>query len=103
MWRAIPALFAFDTDWKKGNVVEKYQEFLDQEALAGRPATPALVAICVAGVGYRYQDRVNKNWQAWPVRGEYEEVLGFLAGIMNGYKDVASTRKRPNLGRYIVQ
>jgi len=98
--KAIAAVFAFDTSIGNADVLGKYKEHLAEEAQAGRSGTPSLRAICVAGKGYWYQE--NSTWKTWQSRDEYHEVLGFLSGIMNTYKEVAATRQRPRLGYYLV-
>jgi hypothetical protein len=98
--KAIPVLFAFDTDIARGDVLGCYQHFLDKELAAGRSSDPHLDSICVVGKGYWFL--VNGNWVTWPRGDDFQEVVAFLSGILDNYKRVAATRLSPKLGNYIV-
>ena len=92
----VPLLFAFDTDLAphENSEIERY----DKVRGLGEPA---LRGICVVGRGlWLWQD--SGGWVKWPQTGELEEVVGFVAGIMNGYREIAVTRRWPRMGVYLV-
>ena len=92
--RLIPALFAFDTDLSCDgkNDIERYDEIRGSDQ-------PALVVLCVVGRGYWYWK--DDQWVAWKRDYEFTEVVGFIAGVMNTYRRIASTRNQPRLGNYL--
>jgi hypothetical protein len=93
----IPALFAFDSDLDgRGKTeIERYNEILGD-------GEPAIKSLCVVGRGNWYWKVINGvgSWQSWVSQGQYGEVMGFLAGILNTYPLVAESRFRPRLGHY---
>lgn len=64
------------------------------------PGKPAIRTICVVGRGCWYYD--DQKWNQWPTRALYEEVLGFIALIVNRYVFVAQSRRTPALGQYFT-
>lgn len=94
--KVISCVLAFDTDLtlEGKSEIERYDE------IRGSECDPALRAICVVGRGYWYW-RENK-WKTWEQTYEFEEVVGFIAGVMNTYREIAATRKEPRLGRYLT-
>jgi hypothetical protein len=95
--KAISTLLAFDTDLTGAGKSEhsRYDEIRASSA-------PALMALCVAGASYCYWDATNRRWTPGKTEEyQYQELVGFLAGIMNTYRRVASTRKEPRLGHYL--
>ena len=93
--RLISCVLAFDTDLVLDgkNDIERYDEIRGS-------ADPAIRAICVVGKGYWYWS--EKRWKTWDRTYDFEEVVGFIAGVMNTYRMVAATRKEPRLGRYLT-
>ncbi|NOH82073.1 hypothetical protein F0231_20360 [Vibrio sp. RE86] len=61
---------------------------------------PYLVAICVAGDSYWFND--GRFWRYHKGEKEYDEVLSLIGGVSNTYKSVASSRHKPDLGNYII-
>ncbi len=98
--KAIPAVFAFETSIGGRDVLGKYTKLLEAERQAGRPSSPSIHAICIAGGPYVFQ--VDGTWKTWSPKYEYHEILAFLSGIMDRYKVVAASRHHPRLGGYIV-
>jgi hypothetical protein len=99
--RPIYTLFAFETDLSANGKTE-VQRYMDTVSRDGRPQPadgPAIRAICVVGRGYWYW--LNDRWEKWTISYALEEVLGFVAGVMNTYKSIARTRLDPRLGRYL--
>ena len=89
------AVLAFDTDL----TLRGRSEIQRYDAIRGAD-DPAIRAICVVDKGYWYW--YENRWITWQRRYAYEEVVGFIAGIMNTYRDIAKTRKEPRLGRYLI-
>jgi hypothetical protein len=93
--KVISCVLAFDTDLTLGgkNDIDRYDEIRGSEY-------PAIQVICVVGRGYWYW--FYDRWKTWPQTYKFEEVVGFIAGVMNTYRMIAATRKEPRLGRYLT-
>jgi len=93
--KVISAILAFDTDLslEGKNDIERYDEIRG-------PDFPAIQVVCVVGRGYWYW--FHDKWKTWDHTYEFEEVVGFIAGVMNTYRGIAATRKKPRLGRYLI-
>ena len=87
------ALFAFGSDLRGGGKTEigRYEELLAGSA-------PALHMVCVAGRGLWRQ--VGQSWLPWPCHAEHDEVIGFLASILNTLPGLMG-RRPPPMGRYV--
>lgn len=59
-----------------------------------------LRAICVAGKEYWYDD--GDHWIGAAFTEEFDEVLAFIGGVTNTYKQVSKSRHDPLLGKYII-
>ena len=94
--KVISCILAFDTDLNPDgkSEIERYDEIRVSEY------DPALRSICVVGRGYWYW--FKNKWKTWERTYDFEEVVGFIAGIMNKYREVAATRKEPRLGVYLT-
>jgi hypothetical protein len=95
--RAISTLLAFKSDLKGTKKTEhaRYDEVRAPDAL------PAIRALCVVDASYCYWNDVS-GWVSGPTNGKpHEELVGFLAGIMNKYRGVAASRREPRLGSYL--
>ena len=92
--KAVSAVLAFDTDLTVGgrNDAERYDDIRGS-------GDPAIRVICVVDRGYWYW--FQNTWKTWEQTYEFEEVVGFIAGVMNTYRMIAATRKEPRLGRYL--
>ena len=93
--KVVSAVLAFDTDLTVGgkNDAERYDEIRGS-------GDPAIRVICVVGRGYWYW--FKNKWKTWERTYEFQEVVGFIAGVMNTYRMIAATRKEPRLGRYLI-
>jgi hypothetical protein len=96
IWQVIPTLFAFDSDLNPQgrNEIDRYRDIEKGE--------PPLKAICVVGRGYWYWDAYREEWGVWPRTYEFEEVVGYLSGVMNTYGRIALTRGFPPLQQYFT-
>lgn len=59
-----------------------------------------LRAICIAGRGYWYDD--GQHWIGGQFPEEFDEILAFIGGVTNTYKEVSRSRHSPLLGNYVV-
>lgn len=59
-----------------------------------------LHAICVAEKEYSYVS--GDSWITIRNTENYDEILSFIGGITNSYREVSDTRGYPSLGHYIV-
>ena len=59
-----------------------------------------LKAICVAGVGYWYED--SGSWIKFGGRKEGDDVLAFIGGVMNSYNQLSKTRGVQRIGEYLI-
>jgi len=100
----IPAFFAFGTDLSEKSEIDRYIE-LDPEG----EFSPVIPVICVAGKGYWYYrrdttpsgDSIGKWWH-WAPSTDYNEIFGFLSGILNTIPDAVASRGRPRFGEYLL-
>jgi hypothetical protein len=94
--KVISCVLAFDTDLtpEGKSEIERYDE------IRGSEYDPALRSICVVGRGYWYWDK--NQWRTWERTYDFEEVVGFIAGVMNKYREVAATRGEPRFGVYLT-
>lgn len=94
--RARSVIFALSTDLSGKNLTEaeRYRKLYENGS------SPHLRAICVAGSGYWYDN--GDNWLGFPPTSQYDEVLAFIGGVTNTYREVANSRGQPSLGHYIV-
>ena len=93
--KARSVVFALQSDLVENGKSEaqRYKEIYRDEG-------PFLAAICVVDKGYWFE--MKGSWVKLPTIDPFDEVLGFLGGIMNTYKSVASSRNNPLLGNYII-
>lgn len=93
--------FAYGSDLAKDGKteLERYRA-LDMEA----DSDPAIQGICVAGRGYWIYSRGGAGcWMTSDARGEHEEVIDFLGGIVNSLPEKMSKRGLPSLGHYLLE
>ncbi len=90
-------VFALNSDLRGAatNEAERYEKVYRRKS-----ENPHIAAICVAGKEYCYDD--GRHWRICKGSSEHEEILGFLAGVTNTYKNVAASRHSPSLGDYIA-
>lgn len=87
----IPCLFAFDSDLKEKDELQRYKEIADD-------GPPELRAICVVGRGCWYWQ--GNQWISTQATSTYSEVLEFVAGILGVHDRVLKSRVQPNLLHY---
>ncbi|MCG6242081.1 hypothetical protein K6U55_08540 [Vibrio diabolicus] len=64
------------------------------------PAFAFIRSICVAGKSYCYDS--GTHWIQVDGNDEHDEILSFIGGVTNTYRNVARSRHSPNLGNYII-
>ena len=92
----IPAILAFDSDLSESgkSELERFAE------IGGCSANePSIKIICVVGRGC--WTWTAGGWHTWPKSYPLEEVVAFIAAMMNTYKKIAQSRKAPRLGQYL--
>ncbi|WP_155641349.1 DUF6602 domain-containing protein [Burkholderia cepacia] len=62
--------------------------------------SPALAALCVVGREYCWDQ--GEHWIIYPGTEDYDEVLSFIGGVTNTYRNVARSRHYPKLGNYLI-
>jgi hypothetical protein len=96
----ISALLAFDSDLKQSGKSELVRF---KQSWPHLTAEPPIKVICVVGRGCWYWKKTEWEWKLWPLRYQYNEVISFLATIMNSYKNIRKTRGEPRLGEYLLE
>lgn len=93
--KVISTIIAFDSDLTQGgkSEIDRYEEIRGEDE-------PALRALCVIDRGYWFW--ADEQWHYRQSRYSLEEVVGFIAGVMNTYRRVSESRRQPDLGRYLV-
>ncbi len=93
--KARSVVFALQSDLVENGKSEaqRYKEIYRDEG-------PFLAAICIVDKEYWFEMR--GSWVKLPTINRFDEVLGFLGGIMNTYKSVAASRNNPLLGNYVI-
>ena len=93
-YTASSALLAFATDLPDTkSEIDRYEAVLE-----GAPA--AIHTVCVAGRGtWR---RVNGTWLRWDEQAPHDELMGFLASILNALPLLVG-RRPPAMGNYLSQ
>lgn len=93
--KVVSGIFALDSDLAPAGSteVERY------DCVRAGPH-PALRMICVVGRGCWYWD--TKGWAGGAATYPMEEVVRFIAGLLNTYREVAVTRGQPRIGRYLL-
>lgn len=91
--RSVVFALSSDLTGKKLNEAERYKKIYGDGKISVR-------SICVAEREYWYED--DGNWIGITSGENYDEILGFIGGVTNTYKEVAISRGRPSLGHYIV-
>jgi hypothetical protein len=100
--RVVPSLFAFGTDLKRTDEIERYDRIWRSGGPVGGEVRPSLQVICVVGRGIWWW--ANGRWNTVPTQGyNFGEVIGYLAAIWNNYERVAQSRGTPRLGRYLLE
>ena len=94
--KPICTVLALGTDLSAdaSNEAKRYMEIYGAEE-------PDVSAICVAGHGYWYE--WNGVWVSIKNSLEGDDVLAFVSGNMNTYRNIAVTRRWPRLGNYLME
>jgi hypothetical protein len=90
--KVIPAMFAFRSNLASGGTSD-----LDRFKSVCADAA-AVRALCIVDVGLMFWVRDTLIWRPG---GQYNEVVGFIASIMNRYRHVAALRGEPRIGSYL--
>lgn len=88
-------IFALGTDLSENgkSEIERYKEIYKDDPTY-------VVAICVAGKEYWYRQKTA--WIKFEGTDDFDEILGFIAGVTNTYRSVSISRGYPQLGNYIA-
>ncbi len=88
-------VFALNTDLTGSglNEAERYRKLYGG-------GTAHIRAICVAGKEYWYDN--GNHWIGFKDGQEFDEVLAFIGGVTNTYREVADSRGQPCLGHYVI-
>lgn len=89
------AIIALNSDLLRQSEAKRYHRIYSRNK-----EKPFLRAICVIGKEYLYDN--GENWVTVSPHREFDEVLAFLGGVTNTYKDVSRSRHQPRLGNYII-
>ncbi len=99
MKKVLNLYFAFGSDLsgKGKSELDRYREY-DPEA----DTNPAIRSICVVGQGYWWFNQHERKWMKNLTRSENEEVIDFVAGIVNTVPGLVPQKGRPRYGVYVV-
>lgn len=88
-------LFAFNSDLSLNgkNEIQRYNELRGNDY-------PFIDVICVVGRGYWYWK--EQKWYNWEIKYPLHEVMGFLSGIHNTYREIVKERGTPSFGHYLL-
>ncbi|WP_413664636.1 DUF6602 domain-containing protein [Microbulbifer sp. CNSA002] len=75
------------------NEAERYRKLYGED-------TAHIRAICVAGKEYWYDN--GNYWIGFKDGKGFDEVLAFIGGVTNTYRDVSTSRGQPCLGHYVI-
>ncbi len=98
--KLIPAILAFDSDLSESGKteLERFKEIWG----GSTDDTPPIRMICVVGRGcWAWKPTYPTKWRTWGRSYELEEVIAFIATLMNTFKLVALSRKEPRVGPYL--
>jgi hypothetical protein len=100
-WPPVSAILAFVSDLNLNGKTELERFITRLSLIQGYSADePPIQVICVVGRGCWYWKRTE--WKCWPKNYPLQEVMSFLATIMNSYKKIRETRWAPRLGEYLL-
>jgi hypothetical protein len=93
--KVVPALIALDSDLQASgrSEIERY----DSQREDGESH---IRSICVAGRGYWYW--LDGQWRTWPSEYDFSEIVSFLGGVMNTYRDIAASRGGTRMGLLLI-
>jgi len=90
-------IFALDSDLSGNNLTEAERY---EKVYKDKNESPHIRAICIAGREYCYDN--GEYWVTFNSIDDFDEILGFIGGVTNTYKNVAASRHLPLLGHYII-
>ncbi|QIL88590.1 hypothetical protein GNX18_01500 [Microbulbifer sp. SH-1] len=82
-----------DLSGNKLNEAERYRKLYGEDAAHIR-------AICVAGKEYWYDN--GNYWIGFKDGQDFDEILAFIGGVTNTYREVSTSRGQPCLGHYVI-
>ena len=92
--RPLSALFAFESDAKDKDELERYFEQF-------KPEDQKLQILCVVGKGCWANQRSDK-WIEWPRTQDHEEILGFLGVLLNSLEPQLRKPRTAKPGQYFT-
>jgi hypothetical protein len=100
--RPVYAVFAFDSDLVPSGKteLERYRELCGSDVTLTRVDGPPVRLVCVVGRGC--WTWMRQDWGSWQSTYPLQEVVRFIAIVMNTYREVARDRGEPRLGTYIL-
>jgi len=97
----VPTLFAFSTDLVDGAKTEIARYYEQDEHAA---YDPVIRMICVVGRGFwRYGSPMREHWCYSPVSENHDEVVDYLAMIVNSLVAISESRGQPKIGNYLIE
>ncbi|WP_062609666.1 DUF6602 domain-containing protein [Caballeronia calidae] len=90
-------VFALTSDLS-GKALKECQRY--EKIYKRKKQSPALAALCVVGREYSWDQ--GEHWIVYPGTENFDEVLSFIGGVTNSYKDIARSRHYPKLGNYLI-
>jgi hypothetical protein len=102
-FRPRPALFAFNSDLTSKSELERYLEKDPQPyAAPNSNPNPACLITCVVGRSYDFWHGEKSAWRSTPRQDEFDEVVGFLSGVVNTLVRYTEGRKGLPFGLYLM-
>lgn len=100
--RPLYAVFAFDSDLAKSGKteLERYMKLCNEDPKLTSIDGPPIRLLCVVERGLWTWTR--GDWKAWPSSYPHEEIIRFIATVMNSYRLIADQRGQPRLGLYVL-
>jgi hypothetical protein len=92
--------FAYSSNLKSDSD-EEFKRFIsNQSDFYNNPSIPA---ICIVGKGYWYNENTNKKWYFVKSTKDYEEVVAFIAHVVNSISQRIFRRPPCLLGHYLIK
>ncbi|MGH1419564.1 MAG: DUF6602 domain-containing protein [Hyphomicrobiaceae bacterium] len=92
--KLVSVIFALESDLKPS----EHGEVARYKGVYG-DGEPHLKALCIVGRGYWFES--DGSWVKAGSNG-LDEVIAFIGGVMNTYKQISATRGLQSLGHYII-
>ncbi|MGM8226946.1 DUF6602 domain-containing protein [Cellvibrio sp. ARAG 10.3] len=91
--RSVVFALGSDLSGNKLNEAERYRKIYGDDSAHIR-------AICVAGKEYWYDN--GNYWIGFKDGQNFDEILAFIGGVTNTYREVSVSRGQPCLGHYVI-